>query len=69
MGLYHGAYCVGCCWVLMALLFVGGVMNLLCVAAIAILVLLEKAAPAGHVIGRAAGGVLALMGLAMVMGL
>ncbi len=42
MGLSHGAYCVGCCWALMVLLFVGGVMNLLWVAAIAIFVLAEK---------------------------
>ena len=42
MGLRHGSYCVGCCWALMLLLFVGGVMNLLWVAAISIFVLLEK---------------------------
>jgi predicted metal-binding membrane protein len=42
MGARHGAYCVGCCWMLMALLFVGGVMNLLWVAAIALFVLVEK---------------------------
>jgi predicted metal-binding membrane protein len=47
MGLSHGAYCVGCCWVLMALLFVGGVMNLVWMAALTILVLLEKIAPLG----------------------
>ena len=47
MGLSHGAYCVGCCWLLMALLFVGGVMNLLWVALIAILVLGEKVMPRG----------------------
>ncbi len=42
VGLHHGLYCIGCCWLLMALLFVGGVMNLLWVAAIAVFVLLEK---------------------------
>ena len=47
MGLEHGAFCVGCCWVLMALLLVGGVMNVLWVAVLAILVLAEKVAPAG----------------------
>jgi predicted metal-binding membrane protein len=46
MGLEHGAYCTGCCWLLMALLFVAGVMNMLWVAAITLLVLLEKLAPA-----------------------
>jgi predicted metal-binding membrane protein len=45
MGMHHGAYCVGCCWCLMLLLFVGGVMNLLWIAAIAIIVLLEKLLP------------------------
>ena len=47
MGLRLGAFCVGCCWILMALLFVGGVMNLLWIAAIAIFVLLEKTIPFG----------------------
>ena len=54
----HGAYCVGCCWMLMALLFVGGVMNLVWIAALAILVLVEKLAPAGAVVSRASGFVL-----------
>ena len=47
MGLHHGLFCVGCCWVLMALLFVFGVMNLLWIAALAIFVLLEKILPRG----------------------
>jgi len=42
LGLQHGGYCVGCCWVLMALLFVGGVMNLLWITLLALLVLLEE---------------------------
>ncbi|MFN2431722.1 MAG: DUF2182 domain-containing protein [Gemmatimonadota bacterium] len=63
MGLKHGSYCVGCCWVLMALLFVGGVMNVLWVAAIAVLVLAEKLAPRGLWLGRVAGGVLAAWGV------
>ena len=46
LGMLHGAYCVGCCWALMALLFVGGVMNVLWIAAIAILVLMEEVVPA-----------------------
>jgi predicted metal-binding membrane protein len=58
LGIRHGAYCVGCCWALMALLFVGGVMNLLWIAALTIFVLLEKVIPAGRVIARVAGGVL-----------
>jgi predicted metal-binding membrane protein len=55
MGLKHGSYCTGCCWSLMALLFVAGVMNLLWVAAIAGFILLEKVAPAGPQAGRVAG--------------
>jgi predicted metal-binding membrane protein len=55
LGFRHGIYCIGCCWALMALLFVGGVMNLLWIAALAILVLVEKALPFGRVIARLAG--------------
>jgi len=64
LGAMHGAYCVGCCWMLMALLFVGGVMNLIWIAALAILVLLEKALSAGRWIGRVAGITLIGWGLA-----
>ncbi len=69
MGLDHGAYCVGCCWILMALLFVGGVMNLAWVAAIAAFVLLEKVVPAGPWIGRGAGVLLVAWGAAVLLGL
>ena len=55
MGLRHGLHCLGCCWALMTLLFVVGVMNLFWVAAIAVLVLLEKLARTGAVVGRVAG--------------
>lgn len=55
MGVTHGAYCLGCCWALMGVLFVVGVMNLVWVAAIAMFVLLEKVGPAGAVVARAAG--------------
>ena len=67
MGLEHGGFCLGCCWVLMALLFVGGVMNLLWVAAIAVFVLAEKAAPFGRSLGRASAGVLVLAGAAVIV--
>ena len=63
MGLEHGAFCVGCCWFLMGLLFIGGVMNLLWAAAIAIFVLLEKALPFGVLGGRIGGALLILAGL------
>lgn len=66
MGLKHGAYCVGCCWALMALMFVAGAMNLLWTAALAAYMLLEKVAPAGERIGRAAGVMFALTGIWMV---
>jgi len=56
MGLAHGAYCVGCCWLLMGLLFVGGVMNLFWVALIAIVVLAEKVLPHGDLFGKIGGG-------------
>ena len=68
MGLKHGSYCTGCCWSLMALLFIAGVMNLLWVAAIAGFILLEKVAPAGHRMGRAAG-VLMVAGGVVLLGL
>ena len=55
MGLRLGAYCLGCCWILMALLFVGGVMNLLWIAAISGFVLLEKTLPFGETGSRIAG--------------
>jgi predicted metal-binding membrane protein len=67
MGITHGAFCLGCCWLLMGLLFFGGVMNLLWVAAIAVFVLLEKIAPGGQILGRVAGAVLALAGIAIIV--
>lgn len=68
MGLKHGSYCVGCCWFLMALLFVAGVMNLLWIAAIAGFVLLEKVVPVGHWVGRVAGVLLIGWGTWMTVG-
>ena len=68
MGLKHGIYCTGCCWSLMALLFVAGVMNPLWVAAIAGFILLEKMAPAGQRMGRATG-VLMVAGGVVLLGL
>jgi predicted metal-binding membrane protein len=62
LGLRHGLYCIGCCWALMALLFVSGVMNLLWIAALAILVLVEKVTRAGRIIARVAGVLFILWG-------
>ena len=67
MGLEHGALCTGCCWMLMALLFVAGVMNLTWVAAISVLVLLEKAAPYGGAIARVSGVVMLAAGLVLAI--
>ena len=63
MGIRHGAYCVGCCWLLMLVLFVTGVMNLLWVAAISVLVLVEKVSPYGKPIANAAGAIMLGSGL------
>ena len=63
LGFRHGLYCIGCCWALMVLLFVGGVMNLLWIAVLAILVLVEKAFPFGWIIARLAGIVFVAAGL------
>ena len=62
MGLVHGKYCLGCCWILMALLFVLGVMNLVWIAALAAFVLAEKVAPAGIKMSRVTGGLLVIWG-------
>jgi predicted metal-binding membrane protein len=66
MGAEHGLYCVGCCWMLMALLFVGGIMNLLWVAAIAAIVLAEKLFPGGPIVARVAGAALVAAGIALI---
>ncbi len=66
MGVTHGLHCLGCCWILMLLLFVGGVMNLLWVATLAIVVLIEKLT-VGPRIGRAGGVVLALYGVWLII--
>lgn len=63
LGLKHGLYCVGCCWALMLLLFVGGVMNTLWIASLTILILLEKMIPTGRFIPRLAGLLLISLGL------
>jgi predicted metal-binding membrane protein len=66
MGLRHGLYCVGCCWVLMALLFVAGVMNLAWVVAISAFALVEKIVPGGDRVGRVAGFGLVAAGLLVI---
>jgi predicted metal-binding membrane protein len=67
MGIRHGLYCLGCCWALMALLFVAGVMNLVWIATLAVAVLVEKVVPGGDVVGRVAGVLLVGAGLWVAM--
>jgi predicted metal-binding membrane protein len=66
MGLLHGAFCVGCCGFLMALMFLGGVMNLYWMAGLALFVLCEKTVPAGHWLGAATGVALLVWGAGML---
>jgi len=68
MGLEHGAYCLGCCWFLMGLLFFGGIMNLFWIAGLALFVLLEKTVPMGHWFGRIAGVCFAAWGVLLLVG-
>jgi len=68
MGLEHGAYCVGCCWFLMGLLFFGGVMNLYWIAGIAVFVLIEKSVPGGHWLGYVTGTALIAAGGVVLAG-
>jgi predicted metal-binding membrane protein len=67
LGWHHGLYCLGCCWVLMGLLFVGGVMNLIWIAAITLFVLAEKVVPHGVGGGRLAGLGMIALGVALLV--
>jgi predicted metal-binding membrane protein len=62
MGIEHGTYCLGCCWALMGVLFVVGVMNLVWVAGMAIFVLAEKIAPSGALVARVGGAAMITAG-------
>jgi predicted metal-binding membrane protein len=62
MGLEHGLFCIGCCWALMALLFVGGIMNVLWIGILALFVILEKLAPHGSRFASLGGIVLLAWG-------
>jgi predicted metal-binding membrane protein len=66
MGISHGAFCTGCCWVLMLLLFVGGVMNLLWILIITLFVLLEKVLPLGSQGGKITGVLMVIIGTVML---
>jgi predicted metal-binding membrane protein len=67
MGLEHGTLCLACCWALMGLLFVGGVMNPLWVGGLALLVLVEKMVPRGDLVGRVAGAGLVAWGVMLIV--
>lgn len=66
MGIEHGAYCLGCCWFLMGLLFFGGIMNLYWIIGLAVFVLIEKTVPIGMWLARFAGVALVLWGLTLL---
>ena len=66
MGIKHGLYCIGCCWVLMTLLFVAGIMNLLWIAIIALFIFLEKIIKSKY-LSKAAGTLLILAGIVMIL--
>ena len=68
MGFRHGIFCLGCCWALMTVLFVVGVMNLAWVGVLTLFILAEKLGPAGARISRAGGAILILLGVAVVSG-
>lgn len=68
LGALHGAYCVGCCWALMVLLFVGGIMNIGWIVVLTLIVATEKLAPGGPWIGRAAGLGLIAWGASLLLG-
>jgi predicted metal-binding membrane protein len=68
MGVEHGAYCLGCCWALMLLLFAGGVMNLAVIAALTAWVLVEKLLPMGEHAARASGVLMIGTGVWMLAG-
>ncbi|KGK00574.1 DUF2182 domain-containing protein [Thalassotalea sp. ND16A] len=67
LGLHHGSYCVGCCWFLMAILFVSGVMNLTWILLLTIMVMIEKAFPKGEIMSKVFGVMLILLGLSYAL--
>lgn len=67
MGLHHGLYCIGCCWALMAILFITGTMNLAWMAALSLLMFVEKVSAHGPVVGKVAGILLVTAGVAILV--
>lgn len=68
MGFRHGTYCIGCCWLLMALLFVGGVMNLAWIALLTLIVAAEKLLPFGRYVAIVTGSACIVSGAVMLLG-
>ena len=66
LGFLHGAYCIGCCWVLMALLFAFGVMNIYWIVGLMLFVLVEKVVPKASVVSRVAGLAAVVAGATMM---
>jgi predicted metal-binding membrane protein len=66
MGLEHGAYCLGCCWLLFVILFPLGIMNVAAMAAVTLLIFAEKSLPLGVWVSRAAAVVLVLYGVVVL---
>ena len=67
MGVMHGLDCIQCCWALMLVLFVGGVMNVTTIAVLSGVVAAEKLAPRGVMIARLVGGLLIIWGLWLIL--
>ncbi|MFI5268239.1 MAG: DUF2182 domain-containing protein [Chloroflexota bacterium] len=67
MGLAHGAYCLGCCWLLFLLLFPLGVMNIAAMAVLTALIFAEKSLPAGRRIGQVAAAALIIFGIVVLL--
>lgn len=67
LGLKHGSYCVGCCWFLMAILFVTGVMNLQWILILTLVVLVEKVVPKGEIVSKYLGALLIMLGLSYLL--
>ena len=67
MGLKHGAYCLGCCWLLFVILFPLGMTNVAAMALITLLIFAEKSLPFGRSVGRGAAAVLVAYGLLIVL--
>jgi predicted metal-binding membrane protein len=68
MGLHHGLYCIGCCWALMGILFVVGIMNLAWMALLALFMFIEKVNTRGEIVGRVVGALLMIAGMVMAAG-